>query len=343
MFYNIFLYFQSQYLTRLSLIIFYVRDYGLKYINTDMINLREQLCKNIDKLNINDSLLQLSSKSRSNVNRHKINDEEHSVDSTDVIKVKRSSMDILCRLSAITNQYENTDQRIQSLGIDINEEELLDIHSEMKRVYESISSCQNDINTLHLIYGKYIVMKVHSQIKATDDQQNAVELPTTYETISINKNERVEDESTEYFAMRDIMNDNSDSEVENEKLERTKWTDDLENIDLKMTRSFFAPVLKQLKTKIDPIKMEMKEREMKFLMSKGIDRDQIMAFDDNGEDEDQNYNTSSDSGSVSNERELVQRRNRFVEMRCLLQQKDQIGFLPLGTLPKPSCSEDILE
>lgn len=342
------MYFQSQYLTRLSLIIYYERDYGLKYINTDMIHLRKKITKIIDKLNINDSLQQLSSKSTSNLNRYKSNNEEYSSDSTDVIKMKRSSVDILCRLSAITNQYQNTDLRIQSLGMNINEENLVDISSEMARVHDSICACRNDFDTLQIIYNKYIVKKLHLQIKTTDDQQTAVELPSTYETTSVNKNSHIEDESKEYFAMRDMNDKDSDSELENKRIERTKWTDDLENIDVKVTRSFFAPVLKQLKTKIDPIKMEMKEREMKFLMSKGVDRDQIVAFDDDVEDEDQIYDTSSDSGSDSDKfsikKKKMQRQNRYDDMRSLLQQKEQIGFVPpVGTLPKPPCSEDILE
>lgn len=352
-FYNIFLYFQSQYLTRLGLIIFYAQYNGIKYINTDGIRLYQRLRKHIDKLNIwlDESLRQINAKNKSNVIRFENSNEENVIDSIDLVKIKRSSMDILCRLIAITNQYHNTDQCIQSFGINMGKEEMLNILMEMERFKDSIIACQDDFETLKLIYNKYLVKKFQIHVAPMIDQQIVLPYSSMDDPKSSIKIENIilEDDNNEYFAMRDNKMDvNSNSDDENISSNKVKWSDNLDNIDMKVTRSFFAPVLKQLKTKIDPIKEEMKERELKFLMSKGIEREKIIEFDKNEEISNQilssNDDTDSDSDSDFQQKPIQRKsQNRYNEMRTFLEQKQQIGFMPLGILPQPSASEDVLE
>lgn len=332
------------------MIIFYVRDYGLRYLSNENIRLRTNLRTNIERLSVwlDESLQKIGTKNRSDASRLESNNSDD-VDVLDLVKMKRSSMDILCRLIAITNQYQSTDQRIQSLHMNMNKEKMLDISVEMNRVKESIVACQDDIETLKLIYNKCLAKKFQLLLDQESDQQKTVAIPAVDESKLVKEEENpVEEDDKEYFAMRDMKNDeDSDSDGENEKSKRAKWSDELENIDIKVTRSFFAPVLKQLKTKIDPIKEEMKEREMKFLMSKGIDREKIIEFNRNEEAEDQNMDSDADSGSGSDNEPIKlkskQRPNRYDEMRAYLEQKQPIGFMPLGDLPPPSGSEEVLE
>lgn len=276
---------------------------------------------------------------------------------TDIFKIKRSSMDVLCRLTAIVNQYQNTDDHIQMLDESTDKQQLIGILNEMNRVNESLGACQTDFDTLKLIYTKCLMktndlpneLEPKTELTPSIDEQNV--------SSSLNDDENhLEEDSREYFAMRDIKNDaDSDSDADDNQNRRTsKWYDELDNIDVKVTRSFFAPVLKQLKTKIDPINAEMKEREMKFLLSKGIDRAKILEFDKNNDDNNddmpvQERSDCSDSDSASDEIRIKPKAkskyqaNRYDEMRSLLEQKQQIQFLPLGNLPPPSGEEDVIE
>lgn len=322
-------------------------------MNGENARWRKNLKLNTDKLSIwLDESMQAITSNKSDLHRldsikGSINED---VDSIDLMKMRRSSMDILCRLIAITNQYQSTDQSIQSLdNSQMNENEMLNISNEMQRVKESIVACQDDFKTLQLIYNKWVGRKFQLPVeRVTEIAEQPVNVTNDLKQDNETDAIHIEDESKEYFAMRDIKtNEDSESEGEVEgerKPNKISWYSELDNIDMKVTRSFFAPVLKQLKTKIDPIKSEMKERELKFLMSKGIDREKIMEFDRN-EDHDI-YKSDSDSDAESNASNKIRskpRPNRFDEMRSFLEQKQPISFMPFAHLPLPSSSEDVLE
>lgn len=319
-------------------------------MNSKNSGFRTNLKLETDKLSIwLDESVQPLTGNKSNAHRlDRIKDGvNEDVDSIDLMKMKRSSMDILCRLIAITNHYQSTDQNIQSLdNSQMNEDKMLNISNEMQRIKESMVACQDDFNTLQLIYNKWVGRKFHLPIERVTEKAEQPTNVTNDSKQQDHENDAIEDENEEYFAMRDnkISEDSeSESEVDG-KSNKISWYSELDNIDMKVTRSFFAPVLKQLKTKIDPIKSEMKERELKFLMSKGIDREKIMDFDRN-EDHDI-YKSDSDSDANSNASNKIRsksRSNRFDEMRSFLEQKQPISFLPLAHLPLPSSSEDVLE
>lgn len=328
-----------------------MRESGLSYLNKENVRLRTNLRTNIEALNIwlDESLQKMSAINRTDANRVDSCNSDDS-DVLDVVKMKRSSMDILSRLIAITNQYQCTDQRIQTLQMNMNKEKMLEISNEMNRVKKSIVACQDDFETLKLMYNKCLAKKFQLLIDQEIDQQKPIAISAAADDPKLVADEikSTEEENKEYFAMRDIKNDgDSNSDDENDKTKRSKWTDELENIDMKVTRSFFAPVLKQLKTKIDPIKVEMKEREMKFLMSKGIERDKIIEFDKNLDETQHNIDSDTDSGSSSddlpNNSKPKIRPNRYDEMRAFLEQKQPIRFMPFGDLPPPSGTEEVLE
>lgn len=345
-------------MTRLCLIVCYDQQRGLKYINEESIRLRENLRLNVENLGIwlNESMRQ---KKRPDANWQERRAKNDAIVSTDVLKMRRSSTDVLCRLIAIVNQYQNTDERLQMLDINTSKQQLVNILNEMNRVNESLCACQRDFETLKLIYTKCLMKKLEitAKVDPTAPQKTSESVPSNidepHKSFSSNERNHLEEECKEYFAMRDSKNeeDSDEGDHENENEGKLKWYNELDDIDMKVTRSFFAPVLKQLKTKIDPIKEEMRERELKYLMSKGIDREKIMKFDKNDNASDEEHNNGSDSGSeedsASNDfcikTNTKHKINRYDEMRAFLEQKQQIKFLPMGNLPPLSGSEDVLE
>lgn len=331
-------------------------------MNDGSIRLRKNLRTNIEQLNEN--VCQQKRPSDANWQEKQRIKSGDTIVSTDIVKIKRSSMDVLCRLIAIVNRYQSTDDQIQVLNESTNKQQLMNILNEMKRVNESLSACQADFETLKLIYTKCLI-KTNDLPNAVEPNTTATEPPPSNDDKNmpsgLNEKNHLEEESGEYFAMRDIKNEeDTDSDADDNPTNRpsTKWYDELDNIDVKVTRSFFAPVLKQLKTKIDPIKEEMREREMKFLLSKGVDREKILEFDKNndrddtsaeersmGSDSESDDNDGSASGEIHNKSKTKSKyqANRYDEMRTFLEQKQQIQFLPLGNLPPLAGAEDVLE
>lgn len=158
-----------------------------------------------------------------------------------------------------------------------------------------------------------------------------------------NVSEDQPEESTDYFAFRDPAVEESLSSSGNETAQaghqRPNLDDEMETIDRKIVKKHFAPVLKQLKTKINPIHDAMKERERKYLTSMGID---TKCLDEANADED---HTETDSDSEGSETEVRFRaRSKYDEMRTFLQEKQQISFMPHFALPETNGThEDILE
>lgn len=354
-FYNFFLYFQSQFLTRLCLILFYIRCDGLNYINDANVRFRKLLSKNTNNLSawLNETVKQqqMATKIRTT------SIDAMNTDSLDLVKMKRSSMDILCRLIAITNQYQNTDHFIQMLESNTKQAAMVDILNDMKRLNESIVACQDDFETLKLIYIKCLAKKFNLDVESESESEEQLKTIPAASELQEPKHEQSaikDDSSQEYFALRNIKNgedsDTEDSNIESDnKRNRREWCDELDNIDMKVTRSFFAPVLKQLKTKIVPIKDEMKEREMKFLLSKGVDRQRILELHETEEDlllykrqNDRDENSGSESDSYD-ENKIKRQQHRYDEQRTFLEQKQPIRFMmPLANLP-PCGSEEVLE
>lgn len=344
---------------RLYLVTLFIREDGVKYLKETSSITRTKMAHQIENLtnwlNVDNRKIQWKNKLEGI--RNHIDD----VSLVDLSKIKRSSMDILCRLLAIVNQYECTDKKVQLLESHCLEQkdEMLSLLTEMNQIKESVAACQDDYDRLILIYNKLIAQKCNLPMEMQAKENITQNDNSTKSDANMNiDNENIcnidsdDDEiNGDYFALRDIKDtENSDSYDENQtgKLNRMSTDDELENYDLKVTRSFYAPVLKQLKTKIDPIKTDMKERELKFLMAKGVQREKIIDFDrdETNEDDKQSIDGDSDTDSESSFKMIkstAKRSNRYDEMRSFLEQKQQIGFLPLANLPTNCGSEDVLE
>lgn len=337
--YNIFLYFQSQFFFRLILLILNANDIGIGYLRNC------QLSKLITN-NVHILLLALNINERKLLSDRKVdklrNANQTDSYSVDLLKMKRSSMDVMSRLIAITNQYERTDEIIQMFEMNrvANSDDALELLKQMHNIKKALATCEEDYQRLILIFSKLLANKfqIEPEHPATDEAKSN-EISDDAGEEKILKNAGNEPENTEFFAMRGIQdNDNSDSESmdgEDSKLKRFRAEDGIDEFDLKITRSMFAPVLKQLKDKIDPINTEMKERELKYLLAAGMDQQTISEF--NKIDDAPEVTTLDPFAETSKPKP-----NRFDEMRSLLQQKQQVTFMQ-PFFPPTNYEEDILE
>lgn len=285
-------------------------------------------------------------------------DTSTAIDSVALTKVKRGSLDLMCRLIAMTNEYRNTDNRIQSIMSDhrLKKDVFMDIAQHMIKIEQSLIMCQEDYRRLKLTYDKFLFttfrMKTERKAvtavdnEASDDISSDASVGANKQCSQYENNE----ENSDYFALRDSDEIISISEDEIDHAIGVKnhgnFDDELEQLDLKLSRTYFAPVLKQLKTKINPINDAMKERELKFLMAKGMDRDRIVnsakatikgddltCAVDNDSDSDVSIVLSRSKPSIN-----------YDEMRLYLQQKQQFAMIP-PTLPPMHVpgDEDLLE
>lgn len=335
MLYNIFLYFQSQYFLRIYLILHFSQKNGFKYLNKENICFRKNMKLRTEKLNfgLNTDVQQIFKLRKMDM----LKSEGNTPNNQDLQKMKKFSMDVFCRLFAITNKYQKIDEWIHSLEVNVhlNKNEMLEISNELNKIKDSIDTCQGDLETLGLISNKLFDHTM--PIEQNGDLYKDKNIESNFSNRSDeNQTFNTEEESQEYFGI------NICEDTENESTDVKYVAHDLqEDMDMKVTQRCFAPVLKQLKSKINPIKTEMKERELKYLTSKGMDRDKIIEFVDN--EDVQALEQNKDHMETRAKSQTKSSGDRYNEARCLLQQKQQMLFMPSNDLRSPSSTEDILE
>lgn len=275
-------------------------------------------------------------------------------------KIKRSSLDLLSRLIALTKEYQSIDDAMQSITYNPEpskdqKNKLTDIASKMRQIQQSLSESQNDHLLLLLSYDAFLFKSF--DVKSEKVFINKAEHPVKNENAEAEAHKDDESSTTisennEYFAFRDSSEEYSSDDEDDtgdQKSGRKKYNyldDELENLDLKINKRYFAPVLKQLKTKIDPIKDEMNQRERKYLMSKGVDPEKITKFNRKQINADVTSSSHSDSDSDISRPKVPRSKKNYDEMRSFLQQKQQFSLLPSSgdaSLPTITGSEEILE
>lgn len=349
-FFNIFLYFQSQLLIRLCLVVVYQSDEAYIYLRQRVHSLHSSFQLQIAGLTESLSFSDGQALLRDKLKALKAVDKSTAIDSLALTKVKRGSLDLTCRLIAMTNEYRDTDDRIQSITGDhrLKKDVFMDIAHRMIQIEQSLVTCQEDYQRLKLTYDKFLFttfrIKPERKPVAAIDHEPSDEISS--DVVVVANKDQNNDVNSDYFALRDSDEVLSESEEAGDSVvsarKRENFDDELEKLDLKLSRTYFAPVLKQLKTKINPINDAMKERELKFLMAKGIDRERIVSPTAMG---DRASVVDSDSDSdVSIVMPRSKARNNYDEMRTFLQQKQQFAMIP-PTLPPTHApgDEELLE
>lgn len=276
-------------------------------------------------------------------------DRSTAIDSLALTKVKRGSLDLMCRLIAMTNEYRDTDNCIQSFTGDhrLKKDVFMDIARRMTQIEYSLVASQEDYRRLKLLYDKFLftTFRIKPERKSISNAEAEKCAVASSDVDIVTSNEpQNENENDDFFAIRDeqhASDDDGDAVFGSQK--RGNFDDELEQLDVNVSRSYFAPVLKQLKSKINPINDAMRERELKFLMAKGFDRDRIVdSAAAAGNVNDENAINSDSDSDVPMPRSKP--RNNYDEMRTFLQEKQQFAMIPPAMLPTHAPGdEDVLE
>lgn len=312
------------------------KERGVKYLNDENIQFRKKLKVHTEHLGswIDAKIQKILSQKKldlimsQNVNKNKR-------EPTDLMRMKRCSSEMMFRLIDIVNKFQCIDQQIQSFKPITIDQELISISTALSQVEVLITTHLDDLHSLDLILNK--LSAKNGEVFIAAEESHLTDKNTNTEiskTIYIKDEPNFERENEEYFGMRDI-NDWEENETHAEdgveKMSFSSIQDAPDDIDKKLTHLSFAPVLKQLKSKIGPIREQMKERELKFLIAKGIDCAKIIEYDKN------EYTVNSESTQIN-----ISKHDRYGNMRLLLQQKNQIQLIPQQNLPSSSI-EDVLE
>ncbi|XP_055616792.1 uncharacterized protein LOC129762510 [Toxorhynchites rutilus septentrionalis] len=332
-FYNIFAYMQSQYLTRFALSV----ACGHQVLPDRLLELSNE----ID---------QQRHKCMSFLNRIAFSNQNKAVRVTpktlppEISNLRTLSITLSVKLLSIVQQYNKLEDRLEQAvqNCDGNElpthlksfEEPLECiaggltasEEECQRLLISLKRILNEDPTGSAIINPQFVHNADS----TQADQTAAEVRCYSE-------QDVPTIRDEFFAV-----DGTEQHSDEESRRRSVGSiDDIDNINSKIVKRHFKPVLKQLRERIEPIGVEFKAREKRALMDKGIE------WDDKEQDECGKWcsygsESENDDDPDRNLRKLQKSVQRYDEVRGFLAAKKQMNIFGLKPM-ECVVNEDVLE
>lgn len=238
--------------------------------------------------------------------------------------LKTFSFNFTSKICAVANECKNLDEILQVIKIENNKKELHKIVENFQTVEDALQICHEEFHRIFITYHKLLQdLEIPVKIESVKEAEEIDE--EIFNKTIIEPPEKLDDD---FFAL-----DGTDD------LENSNKIDDILNVDTRITKTYFKPVLQQLKEKIDPISKSMREKERKILKAKGFETDL--------DEEVRNINYGSDEDD-SSEDEMPKRRQtkKYDEVRSFLESKEQFslwGGLPVGLPNKSFVEEEIIE
>lgn len=327
--YKIFLYIQSQFLLRLCLELILIPDNRMVW--KDVISISNTICSE------NDEISYQISKHSSN---KKLSLKLPTPSSQDdlIHKLKWSSMTLHSKLLAQAVHFETINNQLQQIA-DKKPHNLQDflkkVNFSMDQMESTLASSNYEFENFNVLIRKILNKEESPKVIETPPVAlNLEEKPV--KTINQFTPMSIEDE---FFILEGQRHDSAGKD------------DDLADVDdnknAKMLKSVFRPVLKQLKTKIDPLNEEMLARERQYLKLQGVEVEESLESAPVGlsstcstESEDE-----LDDNFVLRKKKPVYK-SRYDEHRQFLEQKTQVSMF--GCLPPPQhhpilIKEEVLE
>lgn len=252
------------------------------------------------------------------------------------ISVLRSySLNFSSRILAVANECRHLDNIFQgSTAGTTSKKDFHDLIGSIKHIEDSLSICTDDYKRLVLAYHKYLNIRYDDETAHSIDQNGSESNYASSDTKVFRENVIPSTEESEFFVLSERTEDDDD---ELPQKRRSNIDDELRQIDAKVIKQHFKPVLRQLRDKIGPINKSMRDRERQFLKKQGIQAEDEAPSKSDSED------SETDSLSISRKRiQHDRKKNQYDEVRQFLQNKQQISFLPPPCLSK-MMNEDILE
>lgn len=300
---------------------------------------------NEEKINISKFLEIISNATMVQQRIQKQLEEEFVVLPKELRSIKSYSINFSSKMLALALQCQHLDESVTFFADHFDHPDNKDIENTltmMDSIKSELSLCTDEFQRLIISYQKYLNMDLEvGKLQEADlvKIENAIVGKKT-KTVTEDDNEPQEDD---FFVV-----DGLDGESEEEAPTSVSGDEIAEDINSKLAKKYFKPVLSELRERIEVIGEDMKEREKKVLKAKG--QDFIPDFDNKLKDLSDYEDSGSDDEAASRKRKLKKSQNKYGETRDFLESKQQInifgaprtGGLPLPP-PRNFLNEDVLE
>lgn len=253
-----------------------------------------------------------------------------------ILNLKSYSISASSKLLAIANECRRIDGIVQSVH-QSNTDGLTELMPSITQIENAFLVCQSEYQRFVVAYYKIMNLNYNDRDGSNGPSINSEnEFTVENETLHL-KFKEMEPDEEEFFTSTERTSD--DESKESNRNRRRGWDDELAEKNIKVVKQRFKPVLAQLKGKIEPIAISLREREINHLLSKGIDPSEFVDCNKINE----GFRSCSDSDDDDGDEVRHKKPNRFDDMRKFLEGKSQISLISMRSANGNFLNEDILE
>lgn len=330
--YNIFLYVQSHLFTRLSLF--------LMYNSTQSHLLPKRKCSILSRAIQAEICRENGRYERLTSIQITDNDHPNTIDHAamePILNLKSYSISASSKILAIANECRRIDGIVQNVH-QLDNGKLTELMPSITQMENAFHICQSEYQRFVVAYYKLMNISYDDRCDNGPCLNGESEFTVDNDASLHLKFKEVQPDEEEFFTSTERT---SDDESKESNSNRRCWDDELAEKNINVVKQRFKPVLVQLKGKIEPIAMSLRERERNHLLSKGIDPSEFVDCHKINE----GFRSCSDSDDDDDDADYVRRKkpNRFDDMRKFLEGKSQISLIPMRSANENCLTEDILE
>ncbi|XP_063708544.1 uncharacterized protein LOC134837136 [Culicoides brevitarsis] len=345
-FLNLFLLVQSQYLMRLGLIVA-TGDCDADFIKYNTRNLSPLIDEQTNNCLYNFDLIMFVASPEQENHSFKHLDKNRELP-MDLLRAKSYSMTFVPKLLAVTHECVRLDALLNTLinkydNKDPEQDDLHELVPVMNQIDSELVMCQDEFQRFFITFQKFLNLipeekLVEKKILEDSDEKSVERVEHDYRKVG----ETAFGYHDDFFAL-DGFEDEDDEGATKDKNSNLNQDDD--QINRKIVKKTFKPVLKQLKTRIEPLANDMKEREKKVLTAKGIEVEDLNKTRDSERDSCSSLSEMSEDEELMAKKRTKKSSQKYNEMREFLEQKQQFnvfGFKPPAPV-QSMVQEDVIE
>lgn len=229
-----------------------------------------------------------------------------------------------------SNELENSVLNYVENYRNPNKKAIDEMMNHLEIVGAQAALCNDEHNRLMITINKYL-NKNYEEPKAVTPEKVDDENESRIATI---KEDDVQEQKDDFFYVDPAAENNDEEKKDDDEKPLTNEQIDEDDMQIKLTKKQFNPVLAQLKERIVVIGDDMKEREKKVLKEKGIEVPDEPKIE-NGNSKWTGFSSESGSGGSSEnlnlkpdrKKKIKRNRMKFDESREFLQSKQQYNMM----------------
>lgn len=264
----------------------------------------------------------------------------------DLLRAKSYSMTFVPKLLAVTHQCVRLDALLNNLinkydSADREQDDLHELVPVMNQIDSELLMCQDEYQRFFITYQKFLNLVPEEKLQIVEklEEEPAGRFEHDYRKVG----ETAFGYHDDFFALDGFEEDDEGTSQDNQKDKKGDLSQDDDQINRKIVKKTFKPVLKQLKTRIEPLAEDMKEREKKVLTAKGIEVEDLNKTHDSERDSCSSLSELSDEEEMIAKRKNKKSSQKYNEMREFLEQKQQFNVFSFKPPAVPMVQEDVIE